>query len=320
MVTVVYVLHGYPPHHNAGAETMAHEINRWLVGRGHDVTVLTRSTVAAAAQWEGVKTKARGPARWLDRQIAGAVVLTHLDETPLAEAAATRVGVPLVHVVHNDRQLDFHQVRKADLVVANTEWIRRTIPERLAGAPSIVVHPPTFTAEYPTSSPARRYVTLINLSDGKGAPLFYALARRLPDRDFLAVAGAYGVQLSKPEDLDNVTERHNRVEMAPVWDRTRVLLAPSVYESFGKAAAEALAGGIPVIAHPTPGLRESLGDAGIFVDRDDIDAWVAALAELDDPKVYAEASVQARARAVELEAMTRAQLETFETWLEKLAP
>ena len=80
-----------------------------------------------------------------------------------------------------------------------------------------------------------------------------------------------------------------------------------------------LASAIPVIAHPTPGLVESLGPAGIFVDRDDPDGWVRALAELDRPRAYATASRAASARAEELQRVSWAQLEELEAWLEKLA-
>ncbi|UQA91872.1 hypothetical protein [Streptomyces halobius] len=43
---------------------------------------------------------------------------------------------------------------------------------------------------------------------------------------------------------------------------------------------EPFASGIPVIAHPTPGLVESLGDARIFAYRDDLNAWIHALRSL----------------------------------------
>lgn len=75
---------------------------------------------------------------------------------------------------------------------------------------------------------------------------------------------------------------------------------PSESETWGMAGVEAMCSGIPVIAHPTPGLKESLGDAGIFVDRDDIDGWVEQLVRLDDVREYAAASTAASRRAAEL--------------------
>lgn len=312
---LLWIIHQYPPVHNAGAETMAHQINRWLLGRGHTVTVHTRDV---AHRWEGIDVRRRGPLRWMVREAKEAdVVITHLDETKIAEGVALQAGKPLVHVLHNDRQLTYHGVTKADLLVANTAWLRDTIPARLAGVTTVTVHPPTFTSDYTTDGPDRTAITLINLLEAKGGALFYRLAGRLPDRRFLAVTGAYGPQL-KPPPLPNLTVRPNRPDMVPVWEQTRLLLAPSSYESFGKAAVEALASGIPVIAHPTSGLLESLGGAGIFEDRDDDDAWVASIGDLDDPAVYASASAAARRRAEELEAVTVRQLEELERALEEL--
>ena len=65
------------------------------------------------------------------------------------------------------------------------------------------------------------------------------------------------------------------------------------------AAVEAAASGIPTIAHPTPGLQEALGDAGVFVDRDDIDGWETALKELLGAG-WALASKKALARSAEI--------------------
>lgn len=315
---LVSMIHAYPPYHNAGAETYVHQLHRWLAARGHDVRVLQRDPIAGG-EWEGVRTGRRGPPRWVDRTTAGAVILTHLDETPIAEAAAARVGVPLVHVVHNDKQLDFHNVRHADLIVANSDWIAETIPDRFADTPTVVLYPPTFVSDYRTDPAERVALTLVNLLEGKGALVFYELARRLPDRLFYGVVGAYGAQVPAPK-LDNLKTIRNRPDMAPVWDETRLYLQPSVYESYGKAAVEALASGIPVIAHPTEGLLESLGSAGVFCDRDNIDAWVEAIEAFDDPETYRLAAKAARARAEELEARTVAQLEALEAELEKLAP
>lgn len=314
---IVSMIHAYPPQHNAGAETYVHQLHRWLVERGHRVTVLQRDPVYGST-WDGIKTTRRGPPRWTDRITRTATILTHLDETPIAEAAASRADRPLVHILHNDKQLDFHGVHRADLIIANTHWLAETIPDRFEKVPRAVLYPPTFTTDYRTSSTERDAITLVNMLDGKGAPLFYELARRLPDRRFLAVTGAYGAQIPVP-DLPNLDARPNRPNMAPVWDQTRIYLQPSIYESYGKAAVEALASAIPVIAHPTDGLTESLGDAGIFCDRDRIEEWVAAIEDLDDSKSYRRQSRLARSRAEQLESETLDQLEEVERLLAKIA-
>jgi hypothetical protein len=132
------------------------------------------------------------------------------------------------------------------------------------------------------------------------------------------VQGAYGRQVIPPVVPPNVTLAANTPRIRDeVYARTRILLMPSEYESWGRTGVEAMASGIPVIAHPTPGLRESLGDAGIFVDRDDTAGWADAIAELSDPDVYAQVSRRAAARARELDPAE--DLETWRAAVESLA-
>jgi glycosyltransferase involved in cell wall biosynthesis len=184
------------------------------------------------------------------------------------------------------------------LTVVNSE----SMFTELAGhtGETMVVRPPVDSAEYATTP--GDHVTLINLSRDKGAEVFYQLAERLPDRKFLAVQGGYGVQIL--DDLPNVTiVPHLPPERMrdEVYARTRVLLMPSAHESYGRVGVEAMCSGIPVIAHPTDGLRESLGDAGVFVDRDDIDGWENALRRLLDGRRWRHASARARRRVTELD-------------------
>lgn len=312
---VVCLYHAYVPSHNAGAETMAHAINLDLVARGHTVEVFVRRGPATTP--DGIAVRPRGPAHLMHRLLAGAdVAITHLDETRLAMTAAARARVPLVHMLHNDRQLDHHRVATAAGLVANSQWIADSVPRRFAATPRVVVWPPTFPAAYDPSG--RDMITLVNPIKAKGADLFYELAARLQPRGFLVVAGGYGAQVPPPP-LPNIDTRRNLFDMGPVWRRTRILLAPSSYESFGKAAAEAHAAGIPVIAHPTPGLLENLDDAGIFADRDDPDAWVAAIEALDDPDAYAAAAKAARARAEQAGAIMASQLDDLDKMLHAVA-
>jgi glycosyltransferase involved in cell wall biosynthesis len=80
-------------------------------------------------------------------------------------------------------------------------------------------------------------------------------------------------------------------------------VVPSRYEGFGLPALEAMARGCAVIASSTTSLPEVVGDAGLLVAPDDVDAWTLAITSLlsDAPQLAA------------LQAAGRARAETF-TW------
>lgn len=142
-------------------------------------------------------------------------------------------------------------------------------------------------------------LTLVNLTEEKGAHTFDQLARYLPDRHFVGVRGGYGHQVSlwRP----NVTILDQTPNMRDVvYARTRILLMPGLLETWGLVGVEAMCSGTVVIAHPAAGPKEALGDAAIYADRDDLDAWIDAIEMLDDPKVYKRWSRKAATRAEQL--------------------
>lgn len=300
------IVHKYPPIHNAGAEWMLHAIARDWVDRGDDVFVVFPG--APAYELDGVIV-GRTPARGLERLCREVdVVVTHLDNTGAATRAARIAGKPIVHLLHNDRQLQYHNVKPGPdtLLVANSQWIRDTIPKGFHAV--VTCRPPVRVADYETER-AGDAITLVNRTEAKGVRTLFAVADSMPDRRFLAVAGAYGVQSRVPTRLRNVESRPQTPAIRDdVYRETAVLLMPSSYESWGRVAIEAACSGIPTIAHPTVGLTEALGDAGIFVDRRRTREWVARLRELEAPDAYAEASDRARARALELEALVSGDL------------
>ena len=106
------------------------------------------------------------------------------------------------------------------------------------------------------------------------------MSRVFPQVGFLGITGGHGEQItwghsSNVEIIPQTSDMRN-----DVWSRTRILLVPSVYESYGMVAAEAMASGIPVIAHPTPGLQECIAGGGMFARRDAPASWVLKLREL----------------------------------------
>jgi glycosyltransferase involved in cell wall biosynthesis len=306
---ILAYVHGYFPNHNAGAEAMLHQILIDLKEKGHEVKVLTRNP--GASEYEGIKIAEAGSSQ--DRVFAAwsDVIFTHLDYTRFAVKLGNRAKKPVVHLVHNDRQLKYHKIfneSSAALAIANSDWIQKTIKDTIA---SVIVYPPTIPERYEVET-TRDAITIVNMNEAKGGKVFWQLARIFPDKKFVGVLGAYGEQISFHENLDNVTILKNTPDIKEVYKKARIVLMPSSYESWGRVAMEASCSGIPVIASPTPGLKESLDYAGIFAKHDDIADWVEAIKFLDNSKNYKKYSNLTKKRSVEIAEKFKDQMKELE--------
>lgn len=298
---VVARVHLYLPDHCAGAELTLHTLLRALTARGHDchVWLIHRSPEPQIYTVDGVTVHPLSAGGDHETAVRRAdVVITHLDAAAHTVTIANRFGVPVVQLAHNNfaETTGAELRRPTSLVVYNSRWLAKDLA---APWPSMVIPPPVLADDYRTTPGTK--ITLINLLEAKGANLFWWLARVMPDVEFCAVIGGYGQQMVR-RDLDNVTVIEHGPDMRPVYADTRILLMPSTYESWGRVGVEAMCSGIPVIAHPTPGLRESLGEAGTFISVADHTQWLGTLRGLlGDPARYAELSQAATRRAAELD-------------------
>lgn len=310
---VVARLHAAPPRHNAGAEWMAWSMFRALVERGHDVTVWLSRYGEDHEPYELDGVKVIPLESRLDFATAvrrADVLVSHLENVRPTASLARGYGKPFVAICHNTFLPTFKDMASGGtaLAVYNSQWMQREAevffaeyPKAIQPEASLTIRPPVFAEDYATTPGDR--ITLVNTNPDKGGGLFHDLAQRMPDRKFLAVMGSYGEQTDY-SDLPNVevVEQVSGHEMREaVYSRTKVLLMPSFYESWGRAGVEALASGIPVLAHPTPGLCESLAEGGIFLERQDLDGWEAVLRKLEAPAEYRLASKRASARSAELD-------------------
>lgn len=307
---VLMLAHRWVPEHNAGAEVMAHAMLRALVARGHEVDVSLSAQAGEPYELDGVRVWPGSDPRLLAHDAH--VLVTHLQQTPVATLLGRWRQLPVVQIWHNTMSVTQRWAPSAALGVANSEWMRADFAMVLGDQlpPTIVVRPPVVAADYATTPGDR--VTLVNLRPdetspdgtvlGKGAELFWQLAELLPGVQFLGVRGAYGTQMVRDlpnvEVIDHVPHDRMRDE---VYARTRVLLVPSNYESWGRVAVEAMCSGVPVIAHPTSGLMESCGLDGIFADRDAPRRWARELDWLLKPDHWAEESARCLRRAAELD-------------------
>jgi glycosyltransferase involved in cell wall biosynthesis len=147
---------------------------------------------------------------------------------------------------------------------------------------------------------------MINANALKGLGLFLELAKKHPRRKFLAVRPYYNV-IRVPENIPNIEWMDIQDDIRVVLAKTRILVTPSLYESWGRVAFEAMYNGIPVLyskpmdrKHPaarlsgsTEGMQEWIGDSQMACDSFTLDDWSSAIEKLDDLAEYARYSKQA---------------------------
>lgn len=245
------------------------------------------------------------------------MIISQLDGSERATYVAQANNLPVVHLVHNTMwQTEGYLGEGCDFAVYNTQWVadfheaNKSKPLIMVYRPeekrtdimfrqnhewdSAVVHPQIDPKRYVTEG-AHDCITQINMFENKNPCVFWELAERMPHKKFLCVLGGYGEQWLG--DLPNVEIIENTPDIRSVYTRTRVLLMPSFYESFGRVAIEAAASGIPCIASPTEGLFEALGPMGLYAEPTDVDMWQRTIEYLDDPISYASNSFFAKERS-----------------------
>jgi glycosyltransferase involved in cell wall biosynthesis len=160
-------------------------------------------------------------------------------------------------------------------------------------------------------------ITLINANVNKGVHQFLAIAREMPDHKFLGILPYYG-ERNVPPYPENVEWIKFDNDIRNILRRTRILLVPSYYESFGRVAVEAMINGIPVLyAKPaknsvypggsTEGLQDWIEPAGIGLSREEHGEWVRAIQRLDDSDTYAEKSSECKSHIEAMEMFSEGQ-------------
>ncbi|MBH3341395.1 glycosyltransferase family 4 protein [Pseudomonas mendocina] len=68
--------------------------------------------------------------------------------------------------------------------------------------------------------------------------------------------------------------------LAELLAGARMLLFPSLYEGFGLPVLEAMASGVPVVLSPNSALPEVAGEAGTYIEIDDLEGWSGSILRL----------------------------------------
>lgn len=127
---------------------------------------------------------------------------------------------------------------------------------------------------FPNKRIETAFAALARVGDALPHRLVVVGGRRWKTRDVHALARDFGVAgrvvALGPQPRD---------ELPALYAAAEALLVPSLYESFGFVAAEAMASGCPVIASTGGALPEVVGDAGLLFPVDDTEALAARMLE-----------------------------------------
>lgn len=328
-MNIVALSHGYPPIWNMGGEVSLHRTMTALRGKKF---VLTKTD--KPYDFEGVSAFPINTPDVLDiyadpkpiaeqlRQLNANVVIGQNELSLPAVLAAQQMGAISIVNVHTPPKYGRtvnESMRFADYAVYNTyvsaqEWGDPDAP---------VIHPPISPLPNQLITGGDAYTLLSSLVN-KGVTVVLELAKRYPDQRFIIVRSpaesTHGLsnleeQVSK---LPNV-ELRPRVAPENVIDylkETRILLAPSRYETYGMSAIEAAGYGIPCVHVDTPHVREGIGEAAYLVPPLDVDATSKGIRSIE--KKYDLYSDNARLRAEWLHSRQASELAMFSEFVENI--
>lgn len=173
----------------------------------------------------------------------------------------------------------------ASEVVAVSEFVRESLCATF-NRDATVLRIPVRTDEFIIEDPNPHCITAVNLRGPlKGPNIFLDIATAMPDRPFLLVGPLPNDAVrNRAELLENVEYTGWVDDMSTVYERTKLLLVPSIYqEGSPRVIVEALCAGIPIVGSNRGGIPETVGVAGETVeDIRDIPMWCDRITKVLD--------------------------------------
>lgn len=307
-MSTVALSHGYPPLWNMGGEVSLH---RTMIAAPGYKFVLTNTKEPYT--FEGVtvlqidapdvlyiQTDPNPIAQQL-RELEAKVVIGQNELSLAAVKAAGLMGAISVVNIHTPPRFGGNlkeAMRLADYSIYNT----KTSAEEWGEPDALVLHPPINPMPKEVKTGGDAYTLLSSLKN-KGVEVVLELAKLYPKKRFIIVRSpaepTHGIpDLEERAALLPNVELHPRVppeEVHKYFEQTRILLAPSRYETYGMSAIEAAGYGIPCVHVDTPHVREGIGEAAVLVPPTNVAATAEGIDIIE--RNYEEYSANARKRA-----------------------
>jgi len=227
------------------------------------------------------------------------LISTIHDLSPLRYPQFFNVKTRLWHLFLNIPTL----IRRSDHIITVSEAIKQELRQTTNTATELITATPLGVRDdlrRPSAAVVKKVRAKYNLPDHfvlslsvleprkNLAQLIRAFAKLKEETDLphqLVLAGSADPSIFANAGLGKYDWLHF-TGFIPEADKAAMLSAadafafPSIYEGFGLPVLEAMTCGTPVLASDIPALREVAGDAAIFIDPLNINAWSIALRKL----------------------------------------
>lgn len=323
-IRMLWILHDYVPFVNAGSEICSHTVNRELMKKPYKYDIWVASPGYPRRTYEGVRCFDLHDTETLFKVIQTTHIFhshSYVYRKQMLYLSA-KTGRPFVEWVHTDNYVRSIQGPWQDARLSGRQWTvfnsesLRASRKDVDDKSTLIVWPLVDFREYSVAEERKepKYVTLSNVNDNKGGRLLIALAKALPELEFLGIQGGYRKQITA-KGIPNLKYVEHTTRIKDFYAKTWVQIMPSKEETWGRTAVEAMSSGIPMVVAPTPGLKECCVDAAIYCDRDNLGAWISALRALkEDGEHYKKRSAVALDRARALD--PGPDVERLEAWIE----
>ena len=227
------------------------------------------------------------------RALYGYSTMTDWKKNPLIKFGGAIIN-------HYMRIIDFKHAQKVDHFIANSQETKRRI-EKFYRRESKVIHPPVnmvtkeqlkkYQQQAAKKYPTNYYLYISRLSFSKHPELAVQAANQLVIN--LKVAGSGKMELKLKEMAGNNIEFMGAVndeQLHLLLAGAKGLIYPVADEDFGIVPVEAMAHGVPVIAHKSGGPLETVvdGETGVFFDDLTVEGLIKALNKFEKTKFNVE--------------------------------
>ena len=237
-------------------------------------------------------------------RLAPAAVVMRAPEPADRAARIAEIFSQPIHVYFESQFFRYEfpspRIEPALRYAANSPFLSR-MASAYFGSPVPMI-PPVIEPDAYRCRPTGDAVLFVNPVAIKGVHIAEQVARLLPHRRFIFVRSWTHHPLTphRATALPNIEWAASTHDMRPLFERTRVLLVPSVWEeSSARVLGEAQVSGLPAVASDRGGLVESVGGGGVCLPlAAPIERWAEAVeAMFADGAHYARCSAGAKAHA-----------------------